>query len=72
MMQHQDGNERAILYSGRDFTNTEKNYNTTEKEALAIEEFRPYLPVRHFTIVTNHQALKWLLSIKDPTGKLAV
>lgn len=34
--QHHDGNERAIFYGGRDFTNTEMNYSTTEKETLAI------------------------------------
>lgn len=61
-MQHQDGRESVISYSRRDFTNTEKNYSTTEKEELAIiiaiKKYRPYLLCRHFTILTNHQALK--------------
>ena len=34
LTQFQNGKERAILYGGRDFTNTEKNYSTTEKKAL--------------------------------------
>ena len=75
LTQHQDDKERAILYGGRNFTATEMNYSTTEREALAvvvaIEKCRPYLFGKHFTVVTDHQSLRWLLSIKDPTGRLA-
>ena len=47
----------------------------TELEALsvivAIQKSRPYLLGNHFTVVVDHQALKWLISLCDPTGRLA-
>ena len=32
---------------------------------------RPYLEGYHFTVLTDHQALKWLQKIDSPTGRLA-
>ncbi len=47
----------------------------SEKECLAIvyalRQFRVYLHGVHFTFVTNHNPLVWLMSIHDPSGKLA-
>ena len=44
--QLQNGREVAIAYAGRDFNSAEKNYSTTEREALAvifgIKKFEPY------------------------------
>ena len=44
--QIQDGKEVAISYAGRDFNSAERNYSTTEREALAvifgIKKFAPY------------------------------
>ena len=73
--QYQDDLERAIAYAGRDLNPVERNYSAIEKEALAcveaIKHFQPYLHGQKFILHTDHMALKWLMSIKDPTGRLA-
>ena len=75
LSQIQNGCEVVISYAGRQFTKAERNYSTTEREALAVVEgvkkFQKYLYGRHFTVYTDHAALKWLMSIKEPTGRLA-
>ncbi|KAK3751268.1 hypothetical protein QZH41_002432 [Actinostola sp. cb2023] len=73
--QIQDGREVAIAYAGRDLNKAERNYSATEREALAvvagIKKFQSYLYGRHFVVHTDHSALKWLMKIKEPTGRLA-
>ena len=75
LSQIQHGQERTILYGGRNFSDTEKKYSVTERQALsvivAIQKRWPYLQGNHFTVVVDHQALKWLLSLCDTTGRLA-
>ena len=75
LSQHDDsGTERVVAYGSRSLTPRERNYATTEKEALAIhygtQYFRLYLLGRKFTIVTDHNALRWLNTI-EPKGRLA-
>jgi len=73
--QMQDGKEVVIAYNGRGLNQAEQNYSTTEREALAlvegIKKFQPYLHNHKFTVVTDHSSLRWLMNIKDATGRLA-
>ena len=65
-IQIQYGRKCAIVYGGQNFSDTEKNYSVKEREALsvivAIQKCLPYLLGNHFTVVVDHQALKWLIS----------
>ena len=51
-------------------TKTKRNYTVMEKKCLAImwaiKMFRPYIYEREFEAITNHKALKWLLTMKEP------
>ena len=75
LAQVQDGVERVISYVGRSLNKCERKYGITEKELLAlifaVKRLDPYLRFTTFTAIVDHTALKWLLSLKEPTGKFA-
>ncbi|GFT05884.1 retrovirus-related Pol polyprotein from transposon 297 [Trichonephila clavipes] len=54
----------------------ERNYSTTERKALAVvwalEKFKGYVENQQIFLASDHQPLKWLLSIKSPSGRLAI
>lgn len=73
--QKDHGKENVIAYGGRALSKHERNWSVTDQECLAIIEgikaFGQYLSHRKFTIYTDHKALSYLRSIKDPKGRIA-
>ncbi|UYV75185.1 hypothetical protein LAZ67_12002787 [Cordylochernes scorpioides] len=71
---HPDGNIYPVQYYSRALRSYERNYTISELECLAIVEcvdkFRVYLLGTRFVIYSDHHALQWLKTIKDPTGRL--
>jgi len=74
LAQIQDGKEVVIEYASRTLNKGEANYCPTELEALAliwaIRKFRHYVYGQKFKVITDHNALKWLMSGKLNNPKL--
>ena len=55
-------------------TPAQKNYSPVELEAFAvvwgITYYRPYLFGRNFTVITDHESLKFLYNFQNPTGRI--
>ena len=66
---------RPVYYSSRKMSTAERNYSTTEQEALGmiynINKFRHYLLGKKFTFHIDHAVLLYLVSKHMLTGKLA-
>lgn len=76
LVQSIDGVEHPVAYMSRSLSKPERNYSTTEREALAVlialEHWRCYLENdKTFVVYTDHSSLKWFLSLSNPTGRLA-
>ena len=75
LSQRKDGVERPIAFASRHFSEQEKKYSATEKEAAAIvwalTHFHPYLYGAKFSIVSDHEPLKWLFDKPITKGRLA-
>ena len=69
------GYEYVIEFASKALTKAEVNYTVTEQECLAVKwgiaHFRVYVHGRKFIVKTDHKALKWLMEIKEPAGRLA-
>ena len=73
--QSQQNEERPIAYASQSMTKTQRRYCTTRRELLAIVrfvwKFRYYLLGRQFLIRTDHSALRWVMSFKEPSEQMA-
>ena len=73
--QVQGGNERIIAYAACALSKAERNNSTTRKELLALvwgtEHFETYLYGRQFLARTDHSALQWLQTFKNPRSQVA-
>lgn len=69
-----EGKARPIAYFSQCLNKAEQNYSATERECLAVilavKKFRPYLFGARFTIVTDHCSLCWLMTVRNPNGRL--
>ena len=75
LSQEHEGHNKVIAYASRKLSAPEKNYSATERECLAVvwavKLYRHYLTAQHFEVITDHNALKWLMGLKEPVGRLA-
>jgi transposase InsO family protein len=74
LAQHDDdGHEYMVACISRSLNKHERAYSSWEGEALggvwAIKSFREYLFGRRFTLVSDHQPLRWLMQSPNLTGK---
>ena len=73
--QIQQNKEVVISYGSRQLTKAERNYSAVEREVLAavwtIKEFYPYVYGFPFKLVTDHNPLISLRSLKDVGGRLS-
>ena len=70
-----EGDERMpIAYASRSLKPAETRYTATEIECLgmkwAVNQFRPYVHGRRFTLETDHVALKWLRTVQHNNARL--
>ena len=67
--------EHPIYFASRQLIAVEKNYTTTECEALGmifvVQKFRHYLLGYPFIFYVDHDALKYLINNPDLSGRLA-
>ena len=66
LCQEEDGKRCVIAYWSKTLSDAEKKYTITQLECLAlvnaINHFKHYIGGKEFTAITDHKALKWLLT----------
>ena len=78
LLQQQDPDKptewKTVGYYSKTLTKEQRNYSATERECYAVVwgvlQLRAYLESTHFMVRTDHNALKWMLTQNDPTGRL--
>ena len=63
-----------VGFFSKTLNETEQRYSATERECFAVLwsvlYLRPYIEGSHFKIRTDHEALRWLMTLTDPSGRL--
>ena len=74
MQTDDEGNLHPIAYASKSFNTAQMNYDTTEREALAIvwalEHFNTYCEGHRYTLLTDHQALSFIRTNKDTSKRI--
>ena len=64
----------TVGYYSKTLTKEQRNYSASERECYAVVwailTLRPYLEGAPFMVRTDHDALKWMLTLNDPSGRL--
>ena len=67
--------ERPIAFVSKSLKKAQRRYCVTRRELLAIvtftNQFRHYLLGREILIRTDHSALRWIMSFKEPANQMA-
>ena len=70
-----EGVEHPICYASRSCNVAEQNYSSFDGECLAVvwatSHFRSYLFRNSFTLVTDHEPHRWIMTTQKLTRKLA-
>ncbi|KAI5151484.1 hypothetical protein ENBRE01_2170 [Enteropsectra breve] len=70
----ENGKERMVSAYSKLLDDTQKHYSVTDKELLAIvkatEHYRRYLLGKTFLVKTDHKALSYLHTAKNPTSRM--
>ena len=73
LMQQVSGKYQPIAYASRMMNKSERNYNTTDREMLAVvwslQHFRELIQGYEIIVHTDHSALMTSLTGKDPHGR---
>jgi hypothetical protein len=71
----ENGQEYMCACISRSLNKHERNYSSYQGEMLAVvwavHTLRPYLHGVHFTVVTDHLPLQWLMTSRELTGQHA-
>ena len=66
---------KPVCYYSKHLSSTQQRYSTSEREllaiVLAIEHFRQFLHGTTFTVLTDHQPLRALLTAESPSARLS-
>ncbi|KAL1141023.1 hypothetical protein AAG570_000949 [Ranatra chinensis] len=74
LSQVEDGKDSPIAYASKKLTDAETRYPAIEGELLGVvwrvQQFRPYLWGRHFTVRTDHKPLVWVDKLKENSARV--
>ncbi|GFU09562.1 retrovirus-related Pol polyprotein from transposon opus [Trichonephila clavipes] len=75
LLQGEDKEEHPVEFASMLLNPAERNYSTTEQEAVAVvwalNKFRVYIDGANITVASDHQPLRGLMKLKSLTGRLA-